>query len=55
MNKTISTDDNTPLRLYPGGLSVSRAFGDFTIKNTKYGGKVGVLICKPEIYEFDIN
>lgn len=43
------------MRLYPGGLSVSRAFGDYTIKDAKFGGKVGALISTPEIFEFDLH
>ena len=38
-----------PLRVYPGKLAVSRAFGDIRAKKSKYGGKKGVIIAEPEI------
>ena len=38
-----------PLRVYPGGLSVSRSFGDIQAKLPSYGGKPSVLIASPEI------
>jgi hypothetical protein len=33
-----------PLRIFPGRLSVSRAFGDVEAKRKKLGGNPGVLI-----------
>ena len=38
-----------PHRVYPGGLSVSRAFGDVCAKDPRLGGRPGVLVAKPEI------
>lgn len=55
MVKNKSSQDNSPLRLYPGGLSVSRAFGDYTVKTEKCGGKVGVLVYEPEIFYYDLE
>ena len=45
----------TPYRLYPGGLSVSRSFGDIMIKKNKFGGKKGCLIAIPEIFVYKIG
>eukprot|EP00330_Aristerostoma_sp_ATCC50986_P009668 CAMPEP_0114584758 /NCGR_PEP_ID=MMETSP0125-20121206/8406_1 /TAXON_ID=485358 ORGANISM="Aristerostoma sp., Strain ATCC 50986" /NCGR_SAMPLE_ID=MMETSP0125 /ASSEMBLY_ACC=CAM_ASM_000245 /LENGTH=175 /DNA_ID=CAMNT_0001779365 /DNA_START=1057 /DNA_END=1584 /DNA_ORIENTATION=- len=39
----------TPHRIFPGKLSVSRAFGDIEAKYVSYGGNPDVLISKPEI------
>ena len=44
-----------PHRVNPGRLSVSRTFGDVTAKLEKYGGKDGIIICEPDIKEFDIS
>ena len=46
-----------PDRVYPGGLSLSRSFGDITAKYTELGGKTGVLISTPEIkaYKLDMD
>lgn len=41
-----------PFRIYPGGLSVSRSFGDLMAKMSMFGGKKGVLISEPEIKVF---
>lgn len=38
-----------PLRIFPGRLSVSRAFGDIEAKRRKYGGNPGVLTTNPDI------
>lgn len=43
-----------PYRVFPGRLSVSRAFGDPESKIKKYGGIPGVVIAEPEIIETDI-
>ena len=45
----------TPWRVYPGGLSVSRTFGDIESKNELLGGKEGVVVATPDISEFDLN
>jgi protein phosphatase PTC2/3 len=44
-----------PLRIIPGRLSVSRAFGDFEAKFPSLGGNPNVLIAEPEIKSFEIN
>ena len=54
-SKNSSQNDTSPLRLYPGGLSVARAFGDYTVKTPECGGKVGVLISDPEIFFYDLD
>lgn len=46
---TADKDPEAPLRVYPGGLSVSRAFGDVTAKDPRLGGNPNVLTAKPEI------
>lgn len=55
---TLSTDSKLytlPSRVYPGGLSVSRAFGDFHAKDELMGGKKGVLIAEPEIFIYELQ
>lgn len=37
-----------PLRIFPGGLTTSRSFGDFDAKVSVFGGKKNVIICDPE-------
>ena len=44
-----------PWRVCPGGLSVSRTFGDIESKDELYGGKKNVVIVSPDINEFDLN
>ena len=44
-----------PWRVCPGGLSVSRTFGDIETKNESLGGKKGVVVALPDISEFDLN
>ena len=44
-----------PPRVSPGGLAVSRTFGDVQSKVAKYGGKKGVITAKPEISQFTIQ
>ena len=44
-----------PWRVLPGRLSVSRTFGDLEAKSEKYGGKKGVIVPMPDIYEFELN
>ena len=46
---------NLPWRVLPGRLSVSRTFGDIEAKVEKYGGKKGVIIPMPDIYEIELN
>ncbi len=44
-----------PHRILPGGLAVSRAFGDIEAKIPRFGGNHNVLIAKPEITTLKIN
>lgn len=45
-----------PWRIRPGGLSVSRAFGDRDSKLKEYGGIKNSVICEPEVMEIsDFN
>ena len=44
-----------PYRVYPGGLSVSRSFGDVTAKNTELGGNSRVLIATPDIRTYRLE
>ena len=44
-----------PFRLYPGGLSVSRSFGDITAKDVQLGGNPNVLIARPDIYVYSVK
>ena len=44
-----------PWRVLPGGLSVSRTFGDIESKNKKYGGKKDVVAALPDVVEFELN
>jgi len=44
-----------PFRVYPGGLSVSRSFGDIMAKDIQFGGNPNVLIAKPEISSYRID
>lgn len=46
---------NGPYRVFPGRLSVSRTFGDFEAKMTRYGGNPKVVVVEPEIYEVPID
>eukprot|EP00826_Nyctotherus_ovalis_P004408 TRINITY_DN10952_c0_g1_i1.p1 TRINITY_DN10952_c0_g1~~TRINITY_DN10952_c0_g1_i1.p1 ORF type:complete len:254 (+),score=47.64 TRINITY_DN10952_c0_g1_i1:676-1437(+) len=42
-------------RVAPGGLSVSRTFGDIGAKLPRHGGKEGVVIAEPDIIKFSID
>ena len=44
-----------PFRVYPGGLSVSRSFGDISAKDTQLGGNANVLIAKPDVFVYVIE
>ena len=46
---------NNILRIYPGRLSVTRAFGDKNAKLTEFGGKENCLICTPEIFKVNLK
>lgn len=41
------------MRLYPGGLSVSRAFGDYNVKFFR-GKQMGHLSSEPDVYVYDL-
>ena len=43
-----------PYRVFPGRLSVSRTIGDAEGKIPSIGGNPNVIICKPDIYKFNI-
>lgn len=43
------------MRVVPGKLSVSRAFGDIEAKSPLFNGNPNVVIAKPEIKFFEIN
>ena len=43
-----------PHRVFPGRLSVSRTVGDAEGKIPILGGNPNVIICKPDIYKFNI-
>jgi serine/threonine protein phosphatase PrpC len=44
-----------PIRVFPGRLSVSRAFGDIEAKKQKYGGNQYVLTAQPDVKCFKIE
>lgn len=44
-----------PQRVFPGRLSVSRAFGDIEAKLEKYEGNPKVVVAEPEIKFFKID
>ena len=44
-----------PWRIKPGGLSVSRGFGDIESKASAFGGKFGVVTSDPDIFEYDVK
>lgn len=44
-----------PWRVLPGRLSVSRTFGDVLAKSTDHNGIPGVVIAKPDIFEYVID
>ena len=44
-----------PYRVYPGGLSVARSFGDIMAKDVQLGGNPNVLIAKPEVSTYKID
>ena len=45
----------TPWRVLPGRLSVSRTFGDIEAKDAKFGGMKGVVVALPDITEIELN
>ena len=45
--------NNSPARIFPGGLAVTRSIGDIESKLPQYGGKVGVIESIPDIISFN--
>ena len=45
----------TPWRVLPGRLSVSRTFGDVEAKNENLGGMKNVVVALPDITEIELN
>lgn len=52
--KVIAGNGTGVSRIFPGKLSVTRAFGDFTAKIKSLGGNSEVLVAKPEIFIYPI-
>ena len=46
---------DTPYRVLPGRLSVSRTFGDIQAKDERFGGNKTVIIALPDITEIELN
>jgi hypothetical protein len=44
-----------PSRVFPGRLSVSRAFGDIEAKLPRFGGNPNVVVSTPDVESFEIN
>ena len=44
-----------PWRVSPGGLSLSRSFGDIEAKIPQLGGNPKVVTAKPDVTEFDVE
>ena len=44
-----------PLRVYPGGLAITRAFGNPHAKLLQFGGKPGTIISVPDIATFTLT
>ena len=44
-----------PVRVFPGKLSVSRAFGDWEAKDPFSGGNPKVIICEPEVLKIPLS
>ena len=49
------THEYGPWRMVPGGLSVSRAFGDFEIKSILSQEAHKNFICEPEVQRFELS
>lgn len=41
--------------MIPGKLNVTRTIGDLNAKDEKFGGLPNVIICDPEIKQFNIK
>ena len=46
---------NTPWRVNPGQLSVSRTFGDIQAKDERFGGNKTAIIALPDITEIELD
>ena len=44
-----------PWRIKPGGLSVSRTFGDIQSKLGKNNEDLGIVTSEPDVFEFDTD
>ena len=44
-----------PWRIKPGGLSVSKSFGDIESKLPSYGGMHGTVVVDPELFQFPLD
>lgn len=46
-----------PWRIRPGGLSVSRTFGDVQSKydNKNKSEQIGIVTCEPEVHEMELD
>jgi len=58
INELEKSDKNLvfgPWRINPGGLSVSRTFGDKESKDIKYGGAEGIVVPDPDVFDFDLD
>lgn len=53
--KIISSNEMGVSRIFPGKLSLTRAFGDFSAKVKSLGGNPDVLIAKPEIFIYPLS
>lgn len=51
----VNINNNLPCRIFPGKLTVSRAFGNLEAKLPELGGNNRVLIAEPEIVSFKLN
>lgn len=48
-------DRQGPLRVEPGGLAVSRAFGNVEVKIKEFGGKPGMISTVPDVEKIEID
>lgn len=44
-----------PWRIKPGGLSVSRGFGDIESKASKFGGNANIVVSEPDIFDYELE
>ena len=55
MNELKKKESDKTLRVFPGGLAITRSFGDARSKLTDLNGNPNGIICEPEINEFKIT